>query len=157
MSTIETQDPGDSVGYRKLGITANKQVVTLYAVYKNKDMATVDFAVNDSNWGDVDPKSGSFMVQNDKVEVNTVSSTATPREGYHFVGWYEKGALTPVSTNAKLTVTSDMMQEKLTRSRGAERRTERPPCSWCTMSPCSRANSVYCHISMETAMIKKPR
>lgn len=113
LSTIETQDPGDSVGYRKLGITANKQVVTLYAVYKNKDMATVDFAVNDSNWGDVDPKSGSFMVQNDKVEVNTVSSTATPREGYHFVGWYEKGALTPVSTNAKLTVTSDMMQEKL--------------------------------------------
>ena len=113
LSTIETQDPGDSVGYRKLGITANKQVVTLYAVYKNKDVATVDFAVNDSNWGDVDPKSGSFMVQNDKVEVNTVSSTATPREGYHFVGWYEKGALTPVSTNAKLTVTSDMMQEKL--------------------------------------------
>lgn len=113
LSTIETQDPGDSVGYRKLGITKDKRKVTLYAVYKNKDVATVDFAVNDSNWGDVDPKSGSFMVQNDKVEVNTVSSTATPREGYHFVGWYEKGALTPVSTDATLTVTSDMMQAKL--------------------------------------------
>lgn len=113
LSTIETQDPGDSVGYRKLGITKDKRKVTLYAVYKNKDVATVDFAVNDSNWGDVDPKSGSFMVQNDKVEVNTVSSTATPREGYHFVGWYEKGVLTPVSTDATLTVTSDMMQAKL--------------------------------------------
>lgn len=113
LSTIETQDPGDPVGYRKLGITADKQVVTLYAVYKNKDVATVDFAVNDSNWGDVNPKSGSFTVQGNVVEGNTVSSTAAPRDGYHFVGWYEKGALTPVSTGATLTVTSDMMQAKL--------------------------------------------
>lgn len=113
LSTVETQAPGDSVGYRKLGVTENGQKVTLRAVYKNKDVATVDFAVNDSNWGDVNPKSGSFMVQNGKVDENTVSSTATPREGYHFVGWYEKGALTPVSTDATLTVTSDMMQAKL--------------------------------------------
>lgn len=113
VNAIQTQDPGDSVGYRKLGITKDKQKVTLYAVYKDKGVATVDFAVNDSNWGDVDTKSGSFMVQNDKVEVNTVSSTATPREGYHFVGWYEKGALTPVSTDATLTVTTAMMQAKL--------------------------------------------
>lgn len=41
LSTIETQDPGDSVGYRKLGITKDKRKVTLYAVYKNKDVATV--------------------------------------------------------------------------------------------------------------------
>lgn len=120
LGTIETQDPGDSVGYRKLGITANKQVVTLYAVYKNRDVATVDFAVNDSNWGDVDTKSGSFTVQNGKVEEKEVSSTATPRDGYHFVGWYEKddnGKLESVSTSAingtTLTVTSDMMQAKL--------------------------------------------
>jgi len=115
LSTIETQDPGDSVGYRKLGITKNGQEVTLYAVYKNKDVATVDFAVNDSNWGDVNPKSGSFMVQNGKVDEGTVSSTAAPRDGYHFVGWYEKeaqGGLSLVSKNATLTVTSDMMQEK---------------------------------------------
>ena len=89
LGTIETQAPGDSVGYRKLGITKDKRKVTLYAVYKNKDMATVDFAVNDSNWGDVNPKSGSFMVQNGKVDEGTVSSTAAPRDGYHFVGWYE--------------------------------------------------------------------
>lgn len=116
LGTIETQDPGDSVGYRKLGITANKQVVTLYAVYKNKDVATVDFAVNDSNWGDVDTKGGSFTVQNGKVDEKEVSSTATPRDGYHFVGWYEKsaqGRLSLVNKDAKLTVTAAMMQEKL--------------------------------------------
>lgn len=113
LSTIETQAPGDSVGYRKLGIRENNQKVTLYAVYKNKDMATVDFAVNDSNWGDVDTKSGSFTVRGSAVDGKTVSSTATPREGYHFVGWYEKGALTPVSTDATLTVTTAMMQAKL--------------------------------------------
>lgn len=116
LSTIETQDPGDPVGYRKLGIKENNQKVTLYAVYKDKDVATVDFAVNDSNWGDVNTKSGSFTVQGNEVEENTVSSTATPREGYHFVGWYEKdaqGRLSLVNKDATLTVTSDMMQEKL--------------------------------------------
>lgn len=123
LSTIETQAPGDSVGFRKLKVTENGQEVKLYAVYKNKDVATVDFAVNNSNWGDVNPKSGSFTVQGNVVEGNTVSSTAAPREGYHFVGWYEKksdGGLTEVKdengnwiTDAKLTVTSDMMQEKL--------------------------------------------
>lgn len=123
LDTIQTQDPGDSVGYRKLGITADEQVVTLYAVYKNKDMATVDFAVNDSNWGDVDTKSGSFTVQNGIVDNKTVFSTAAPRDGYHFVGWYEKksdGSLTEAKdetgkliTSATLTVTTAMMQAKL--------------------------------------------
>lgn len=116
LGTIETQAPGDSVGYRKLGITKDKRKVTLYAVYKNKDMATVDFAVNDSNWGDVDTKGGSFTVQNGKVDEKEVSSTATPRDGYHFVGWYEKsaqGRLSLVNKDAKLTVTAAIMQEKL--------------------------------------------
>ena len=123
LDTIQTQDPGDSVGYRKLGITEDKQKVTLYAVYKNKGVATVDFAVNDSNWGDVDTKSGSFTVRGSAVDAKAVSSTATPRDGYHFVGWYEKesdGSLTGAKDEhgksiigAKLTVTSGMMQEKL--------------------------------------------
>lgn len=131
LSTIETQAPGDSVGYRKLGITENGQEVKLYAVYKNKDVATVDFAVNDSNWGDVDPKSGSFTVQNGKVDEGTVSSTAAPRDGYHFVGWYEEsddGKLEPVNGSAisgtTLTVTAAMMQAKLkplAESRGENR------------------------------------
>ena len=120
LDTIQTQAPGDSVGYRKLGITADEQVVTLYAVYKNKDMATVDFAVNDSNWGDVGTKGGSFTMQNGKVDEKKVSSTATPRKGYHFVGWYEetgsgKTAVTEglSEDGLTLTVTSDMMQKKL--------------------------------------------
>ena len=120
LSDIETQAPGDSVGFRKLKVTENGQEVKLYAVYKNKDVATVDFAVNDSNWGDVNPKSGSFTVQGNEVDGNTVSSTATPREGYHFVGWCEKdddGKLESVSKSAingtTLTVTAAMMQEKL--------------------------------------------
>lgn len=120
INALPTQAPGDSVGYRKLGIKADEQEVTLYAVYKNKDVATVDFAVNDSNWGDVDTKSGSFTVQGNEVDGNTVSSTATPREGYHFVGWYEKsddGKLEPVNGSAingtTLTVTAAMMQAKL--------------------------------------------
>ncbi len=131
LGTIETQAPGDSVGYRKLGITKDKRKVTLYAVYKNKDMATVDFAVNDSNWGDVDTKSGSFMVQNGKVDEGTVSSTAAPRDGYHFVGWYEEsddGKLESVNGSAingtTLTVTAAMMQAKLkplAESRGENR------------------------------------
>lgn len=126
LSTIETQDPGDPVGYRKLGIKENNQEVTFYAVYKNKDVATVDFAVNNSNWGDVNPKSGSFTVQGNVVEGNTVSSTAAPRDGYHFVGWYEKSddETTLVDRNATLTVTAAMMQAKLNplaESRGENR------------------------------------
>lgn len=126
LSDIETQAPGDSVGYRELGIKADEQAVTLYAVYKNKDVATVDFAVNDSNWGDVNPKSGSFTVQGNVVEGNTVSSTAAPRDGYHFVGWYEKSddETTLVDRNATLTVTAAMMQAKLNplaESRGENR------------------------------------
>lgn len=126
LSTIETQAPGDSVGFRKLKVTENGQEVKLYAVYKNKDVATVDFAVNNSNWGDVNPKSGSFTVQGNEVDGNTVSSTATPREGYHFVGWYEKSddETTLVDRNATLTVTAAMMQAKLNplaESRGENR------------------------------------
>ena len=126
LSTIETQDPGDPVGYRKLGIKENNQEVTFYAVYKNKDVATVDFAVNNSNWGDVNPKSGSFTVQGNEVDGNTVSSTAAPRDGYHFVGWYEKSddETTLVDRNATLTVTAAMMQAKLNplaESRGENR------------------------------------
>ena len=121
LSTIETQAPGDSVGFRKLKVTENGQEVKLYAVYKNKDVATVDFAVNNSNWGDVNPKSGSFTVRGSTVDdEQTVSSEAIPRDGYHFVGWYEKddsGKLESVSTSAingtTLTVTTAMMQAKL--------------------------------------------
>ena len=137
LSTIQTQEPGDSVGFRKLGVTKDKQVVTLYAVYKNKDVATVDFAVNDSNWGDVDTRSGSFTVRGSTIDdEQTVSSTATPRSGYHFIGWYEKndqGELTSAKdekgneiTGAELVVTVAMMQKKLASLTADEDATEAP-------------------------------
>ena len=56
------------------------------------------------------------MKDGDVLQEQRVSSTATPREGYHFVGWYEKdaqGRLSLVNKDATLTVTSDMMQAKL--------------------------------------------
>ena len=83
LDAIQTQAPGDSVGYRKLRITADKQVVTLYAVYKSEDVATVDFAVNNSNWGFVDVSSGSFTVAGDTVSGANICSMATARAGYH--------------------------------------------------------------------------
>lgn len=154
LDTIQTQDPGDSVGYRKLGITENGQEVKLYAVYKNKDVATVDFAVNDSNWGDVDTKSGSFTVWGGAVDGKTVSSTATPREGYHFVGWYEKksdGSLTEAKDEngnsiigAKLTVTTAMMQAKLPTGSGWENGT--PPRARGALCRRVRARQLYCQI-----------
>lgn len=113
LSTIETQAPGDSVGFRKLKVTENGQEVKLYAVYKNKDVATVDFAVNDSNWGFVDVSSGSFTVAGNTVSGADISSTATARAGYHFVGWREEGGETTSKSSASLTVTAAMMKEKL--------------------------------------------
>lgn len=113
LDAIQTQAPGDSVGYRKLRITADKQVVTLYAVYKSEDVATVDFAVNNSNWGFVDVSSGSFTVAGDTVSGANICSMATARSGYHFVGWREEGGETTIESSANLTVTAAMMKNKL--------------------------------------------
>lgn len=113
LDAIQTQAPGDSVGYRKLRITADKQVVTLYAVYKSEDVATVDFAVNNSNWGFVDVSSGSFTVAGNTVSGADIRSTATARAGYHFVGWREEGGETTSKSSASLTVTTAMMKNKL--------------------------------------------
>lgn len=113
LDAIQTQAPGDSVGYRKLRITADKQVVTLYAVYKSEDVATVDFAVNNSNWGFVDVSSGSFTVAGDTVSGANICSMATARAGYHFVGWREEGGETTIESSANLTVTAAMMKNKL--------------------------------------------
>lgn len=113
LDAIQTQAPGDSVGYRKLRITADKQVVTLYAVYKSEDVATVDFAVNNSNWGFVDVSSGSFTVAGDTVSGANICSMATARAGYHFVGWREEGGETTIESSANLTVTAEMMKNKL--------------------------------------------
>ena len=111
INALPTQSPGIFVNDRDFEVGNSGEQVTLYAIYKTYDVATVEFDAETG--GSVTSRSGSFNVKDgDVLQEQRVSSTATPREGYHFVGWYEKGALTPVSTDATLTVTSDMMQEK---------------------------------------------
>lgn len=112
INALPTQSPGIFVNDRDFEVGNSGEQVTLYAIYKNYDVATVEFDAETG--GSVTSRSGSFNVKDgDVLPEQRVSSTATPREGYHFVGWYEKGALTPVSTGATLTVTAAMMQEKL--------------------------------------------
>lgn len=122
INALPTQSPGIFVNDRDFEVGNSGEQVTLYAIYKTYDVATVEFDAETG--GSVTSRSGSFKVKDgDVLQEQRVSSTATPREGYHFVGWYEKksdGGLTEVKdengnwiTDAKLTVTSDMMQEKL--------------------------------------------
>lgn len=112
INALPTQSPGIFVNDRDFEVRNTGEQVTLYAIYKTYDVATVEFDAETG--GSVTSRNGSFNVKDGAVlQEQTVSSTATPREGYHFVGWYEKGAQTPVSTDATLTVTSDMMQKKL--------------------------------------------
>lgn len=124
LDTIQTQGPGAVVDNETLRITKDgSHDVTLYAVYKPVDTATVEFDATPAEGGTVSLRSGSFTVRGSTVDEKPVSSTATPRDGYHFVGWYEKesdGSLTEAKdengtwiTDATLTVTSDMMQKKL--------------------------------------------
>ena len=111
INALPTQSPGIFVNDRDFEVGNSGEQVTLYAIYKTYDVATVEFDAETG--GSVTSRSGSFKVKDgDVLQEQRVSSTATPREGYYFVGWYEKDALTPVSTDATLTVTSDMMQEK---------------------------------------------
>lgn len=112
INALPTQSPGIFVNDRDFEVGNSGEQVTLYAIYKTYDVATVEFDAETG--GSVTSRSGSFKVKDgDVLQEQSVSSTATPRDGYHFVGWYEKGALTPVSTGATLTVTAAMMQEKL--------------------------------------------
>lgn len=114
INALPTQSPGIFVNDRDFEVGNSGEQVTLYAIYKTYDVATVEFDAETG--GSVTSRSGSFKVKDgDVLQEQRVSSTATPREGYHFVGWYEKeaqGRLSLVSKNATLTVTSDMMQEK---------------------------------------------
>lgn len=126
INALPTQSPGIFVNDRDFEVRNTGEQVTLYAIYKTYDVATVEFDAETG--GSVTSRSGSFNVKDGNVlQEQTVSSTATPREGYHFVGWYEKGALTLVSTNAKLTVTSGMMQAKLDLLTGSGEENGTPP------------------------------
>lgn len=100
--------PGQNVSNASLGITENGATVTLYAIYAEKQTITVEFQGNNSQWGTVTPRSGSFTVT-DSVAVGDVISTAGPSPGYHFVKWTQDGKL--VSTEQTLTVRSSDFTE----------------------------------------------
>lgn len=124
VNAIQTQGPGAVVDDETLkASTATDHHVTLYAVYKPVDTATVEFDATPAEGGTVSLRSGSFTVTGSNVTGVDVVSTAEPKAGWHFVGWYEKesdGSLTEAKdengksiTGATLTVTSDMMRAKL--------------------------------------------
>ena len=124
VNAIQTQGPGAVVDDETLkASTATDHHVTLYAVYKAVDTATVEFDATPAEGGTVSLRSGSFTVAGSTVKGDDVVSIAKPKAGWHFVGWYEKesdGSLTEAKdengksiTGATLTVTSDMMRAKL--------------------------------------------
>lgn len=119
LSTIKTQSPGAEVDDETLEASeAKDHHVTLYAVYKPVGTATVEFDATPAEGGTVTLRSGSFTVTGSNVTGVDVVSTAEPKAGWHFAGWYEKksdGKLESVSAinDAILTVTAAMMQEKL--------------------------------------------
>lgn len=119
LSTIKSQSPGAEVDDETLEASeAKDHHVTLYAVYKPVGTATVEFDATPAEGGTVSLRSGSFTVAGSTVTGGDVVSTAEPKAGWHFVGWYEKksdGKLESVSAinDAILTVTATMMQEKL--------------------------------------------
>lgn len=119
LSTIKTQSPGADVDDKMLEASeAENHHVTLYAVYKPVGTATVEFDATPAEGGTVTLRSGSFTVAGSTVTGDDVVSTAVPKAGWHFAGWYEKksdGKLESVSAinDAILTVTAAMMQEKL--------------------------------------------
>lgn len=119
VNTIQTHGPGAVVDNETLRASeATNHHVTLYAVYKPVGTATVEFDATPAEGGTVSLPSGSFTVAGSTVTGGNVVSTAEPKAGWHFVGWYEKksdGKLESVSAinDAILTVTATMMQEKL--------------------------------------------
>lgn len=115
------QGPGAVVDDKMLEASeAVDHHVTLYAVYKPVDTATVEFDATPAEGGTVSLRSGSFTVAGSTVTGDDVVSTAEPKAGWHFAGWYEETGSdkTKVTEGLSgdgltLTVTSDMMQKKL--------------------------------------------
>lgn len=121
VNTIQTQGPGAVVDNETLQITKDgSHDVTLYAVYKPVDTATVEFDATPAEGGTVSLRSGSFTVAGSAVTGGNVVSTADPKAGWHFVGWYEetgsdKTKVTEGLSNngLTLTVTAETMAKKL--------------------------------------------
>ena len=121
VNAIQTQGPSAVVDNETLKITKNgSHHVTLYAVYKPVGTATVEFDATPAEGGTVSLRSGSFTVTGSNVTGVDVVSTAEPKAGWHFVGWYEETGSdkTKVTKGLSddgltLTVTAETMAEKL--------------------------------------------
>lgn len=121
VNAIQTQGPGAVVDDETLkASTATDHHVTLYAVYKPVDTATVEFDATPAEGGTVSLRSGSFTVAGSTVTGDDVVSIAKPKAGWHFVGWYEETGSdkTKVTKGLSkdgltLTVTAETMAEKL--------------------------------------------
>ena len=100
-------EPGEDVSNASLGITEKDATMTLYAIYAEEQTITVEFQGNNSQWGTVTPRSGSFTVT-DSVSGNPVTSTAKPSPGYHFVEWTQDGK--QVSINPELTISANQFK-----------------------------------------------
>ena len=109
VNTIQTQGPGAVVDDETLkASTATDHHVTLYAVYKPVDTATVEFDATPAEGGTVSPRSGSFTVTGSTVTGGDVVSTAEPKAGWHFAGWYEE------TGSDKTKVTKGLSEDGLT-------------------------------------------
>ena len=111
INALPTQSPGIFVNDRDFEVRNTGEQVTLYAVYKPVGTATVEFDATPAEGGTVSLLSGSFTVAGSTVTGGNVVSTAEPKAGWHFVGWYEESD--NVESDATLTVTAAMMREKL--------------------------------------------
>lgn len=121
LSTIKTQSPGAEVDHKMLEASeAKDHHVTLYAVYKPVGTATVEFDATPAEGGTVSLLSGSFTVAGSTVTGDDVVSTAAPKAGWHFDGWYEETGSDKTKVieglsndGLTLTVTAKTMADKL--------------------------------------------
>lgn len=121
LSTIKTQSPGAEVNDKMLEASeAKDHHVTLYAVYKPVGTATVEFDATPAEGGTVSLLSGSFTVAGSTVTGDDVVSTAAPKAGWHFDGWYEETGSDKTKVieglsndGLTLTVTAKTMADKL--------------------------------------------
>lgn len=121
LSTIKTQSPGAEIDDKMLEASeAKDHHVTLYAVYKPVGTATVEFDATPAEGGTVSLLSGSFTVAGSTVTGDDVVSTAAPKAGWHFDGWYEETGSDKTKVieglsndGLTLTVTAKTMADKL--------------------------------------------
>lgn len=108
-------EPERFVNNESLEVKHSGDTITLYAIYKEIGMVTVEFAGNDANGGSVDVHEGSFSEIEGTLSGKEVQSVATAKPGYHFTGW--KCETSGDRTDAKtLEVRLDQVQKLFTKN-----------------------------------------